>query len=208
MNLIRCTLISDGSSDRALLPILTWLFNQHFPDVAVDPNWVDFGSLRYPPKSLAARIQTGVDLYPCEVLFIHRDAEAQPAQERRNEINRAMTIAAQQMQLPRIVCVIPIRMQEAWLLIDEQAIRDAAGNPNGRVALPLPRVDGLESITDPKDKLYELLALASGLTGRRLSKFNPREHTSRVADFIEDFSPLRQLSAFQALEDDIQRLIL
>jgi hypothetical protein len=51
------------------------------------------------------------------------------------------------------------------------------------------------------------LQQASELTGRRLKKFNVYEKIFRIADLITDFSPLRQLSAFQALEADIQQVI-
>jgi hypothetical protein len=37
-----------------------------------------------------------------------------------------------------VVCVVPVRMMEAWLLIDEMAIRRVAGNPNGRIPIELP----------------------------------------------------------------------
>lgn len=103
--------------------------------------------------------------------------------------------------------VIPVRMLEAWLLFDEVAIRKAAGNPGGKCQLNLPNLRRLEEIADPKNELHSVLQQASELTGRRLKKFNVYEKIFRVADLITDFSPLRQLSAFQALETDIQQAI-
>jgi hypothetical protein len=91
-------------------------------------------------------------------------------------------------------------MTEAWLLIDEEALRRAAGNPNGRTPLKLPSITQLENIPNPKDELHRLLKDASELTGRRLRQFNVQERARRLADLIEDFSPLRKLSAFQELE--------
>ena len=38
------------------------------------------------------------------------------------------------------VLVIPIRMMEAWLLFEEQCIRQAAGCPRGKVPLGLPKL--------------------------------------------------------------------
>jgi hypothetical protein len=58
-------------------------------------------------------------------------------------------------------------MQEAWLLFNEGALREAAGNPRGSVALELPRVTSLEGIPNPKETLHHLLREASGLSGRR-----------------------------------------
>jgi len=65
------------------------------------------------------------------------------------------------------VPVVPVRMQEAWLPIDKQALRRAAGNPHSGVSLAMPTIDTLEQIPDPKQVLHDLLLDASRLTGRR-----------------------------------------
>ncbi len=72
------------------------------------------------------------------------------------------------------VPVIPIRMTEAWLLLDEAQIRRVAGAPNDKTALDLPRAGKVESLPDPKALLKTTLARASGLKGRRLEQFNNR----------------------------------
>lgn len=97
-------------------------------------------------------------------------------------------------------------MQEAWLLFDESALRRAAGNPHGRNALRLPPLARLEDLPNPKQDLYDLMREASGLRGkrRRRSPLSAR----RVAEFIEDFSPLRSLPAFSALEEYLARAIV
>ena len=102
-----------------------------------------------------------------------------------------------------VVCVIPVRMTEAWLLIDEAALRRAAGNPNGKQHLNLPSVARLEGLSDPKRVLYGLLRQASGFHGRRLKSLNRKLSGHRVADFIRDFRPLYRLTAFQRLAADV-----
>ena len=97
-------------------------------------------------------------------------------------------------------------MTEAWLLFDEPAIRLAAGNPNGKTPLNVPDLSVIEQIPDPKDVLFEVLREASGLTGRRLKRFNMAECRIRVTDLVSDFSPLRKLSAFKRLERDVSKL--
>lgn len=100
-------------------------------------------------------------------------------------------------------------MTEAWLLIDEQAIRAAADNPNGTERLPIPRPQRLEDLADPKGLLHECLLTASETQGRRRDQFK-RDLPSRVyrvADLIEDFSHLRQLSAFQIFEETARRVL-
>ena len=64
------------------------------------------------------------------------------------------------------ICVIPVRMTEAWLLIDEKAIRIAAGNRNGTEILEIPKLHELESLPDPKKLLYELIISEAVLHGQ------------------------------------------
>ena len=113
-----------------------------------------------------------MDLYPCDLLFVHRDAEGVPHRSRVEEIEIAMQevrAVHEGAGLPPHVVVVPVRMTEAWLLFDEAAIRRAAGNPNGRVSLQLPPGDP-EEIADPKQLLHDLLRTASELGGRRLGR--------------------------------------
>ena len=93
-------------------------------------------------------------------------------------------------------------MQEAWLLIDQSALRKAAGNPLGRRPLQVPDPKTLEDLPNPKQTLHELLRQASELHGRRLRRFNRdvRARVYRVAQEIGDFGPLRGLTAFRRLE--------
>ncbi len=143
--------------------------------------------------------------HPCDVLFVHRDAEKEPKERRLKEIRAAAGTAG----FPPFVPVVPVRMTEAWLLIDETAIRQAAGNPNGEAALPLPKVARLESVADPKGVLRTCLIEASEKTGRRLQQFERDlpERIQRVAELISDFSPLRQLPAFQDFEQEARRVV-
>jgi hypothetical protein len=98
-------------------------------------------------------------------------------------------------------------MTEAWLLIDETAIRTAARNPNGKIKLGIPAIKKLENLPDPKDVLHELLRQASEAQGRDLKKFRVHAMVHRLAELIEDYSSLRQLSAFQQFESDLSNLL-
>ena len=71
----------------------------------------------------------------------------------------------------------------------------------------LPSVNRLENLPDPKAELHERLKQASNLRGRRLKRFPVNQRARRVAEFINDFSPLRALSAFTALEKDVRQII-
>lgn len=203
MDEIHYTLISDGPSDRALIPILTWALREKGDVNRIQAEWADLGRLPKPPKGLSERILYAMDLFPCDLLFVHRDAELQNPERRYEEIHSAVRKAALQgFQTPE-VCVVPVQMTEAWLLFDENAIRLAAGNPNGKTPLNLPKLSDVEQVSDPKNILFQVLREASGLTGRHLKKFNPGQSRFRIAELIADFSPLRALSAFQQLEEMI-----
>jgi hypothetical protein len=203
MDEVRYTLISDGPSDRALIPILTWVLREKGDVTRVQAEWADLGRLPRPPKSLSDRILLAIDLFPCDLLFVHRDAERQEPKRRYEEIHSAIREASSQGFRTPAVCVVPVQMTEAWLLFDEVAIRLAAGNPNGKNPLNLPEISEIEQISDPKDILFQVLREASGLTARRLKKFNLSGARIRITEVIVDFSPLRGLRAFQELEKRI-----
>jgi len=207
MDALRYTLLSDGSADQALMPILTWLLREQGVYGAIQAEWADLRHLPKPPHALSDRIGRSLELYPCDVLFVHRDAEGEPLIIRTEEIHSALTTVTQPAQLPPTVCVVPVRMQEAWLLFNETAIRCAAGNPNGRMPLVLPPLQTLAQLPNAKDVLYDALREASGLTGRRRKKFPVHIRVRRVAEFINDFSPLRTLCAFRKLETDVRQVV-
>jgi len=206
MKELRYTLVSDGSSDRALMPVLDWLLQQQI-DFPIQGEWADLRRLRNPPSKPSERIRLSLDLYPCDLLFIHRDAEREPLAVRVEEIRQAWGKVGEEPQKRGLICVVPVRMLEAWLLISEKALRIAAGNPNGQIFLNMPQVRELENLSSPKKTLYELLRQASGLTGRRQERFLAPSKVHRVAEFIEDFSLLRTLHAFALLEKEVENFI-
>jgi hypothetical protein len=204
---LRYTLLSDGTSDKALIPILTWLLRFLGVESAIQSEWADLWRLPVKPRSTEERIVKSVELYPCDLLFVHRDAEGETLEERVNQIRAAVEEACHQIDVPPVISVVPVRMQEAWLLFDEAAIRRAAGNPNGQSALRMPELRRIEDLADPKAELHNLLRIASGLSGRRLRKLNVRKFAIQVTGYIEDFSPLRSLSAFQYLETQLRERV-
>ncbi|WP_140853529.1 hypothetical protein [Myxococcus xanthus] len=175
--------------------MIRWLVGQLTP-MPVELRWADLRGLPRPPKTLETRIAAAVALYPCELLFVHRDAERDPPEWRVNEI-----LTANGTNLPH-VCVVPVRMQEAWLLHDEASLRQAAGRPNSREPLGLPSLGRIENLNNPKEVLHNALLVASGRTGRRVKQFNAAIAAHRLATLVNDWAPLRHLPAFQRLEAD------
>lgn len=197
-------MLCDGSSDQCLIPILDWLLQQSVRSMLLSrTRWADFGFRRKPTQNLEERICLAMEYNPSDLLFIHRDAEAQGPDIRRQEILNAVQ---QLEQRPTAVCVIPVRMTEAWLLLDEVAIRTAAGNPKGRLPLNLPSSAAIERVADPKEVLFQALRIASEQTGRRLRNLRVDERRHRVAELM-DYALLHDLPAFQSLEDEIKETL-
>ena len=197
---VRATLVTDGSSDVVLVRILEWLVSQLTPQ-EIEVRWADLRFVRKRPQGLSERLAVAIELYPCRVLFVHRDAEGQNPELRYTEIQ-----AANQTVCPH-VCVVPVRMQEAWLLHDEVALRQAADRPSGTEALNLPAAARWERLADPKAVLHAALRTANGATGRRARSFRPGRAAHRLAELVTDWSALRALTAFQRLETDTRNAL-
>jgi len=183
------------------MPIIEWLLGQHYQNCIYASSWADLGRLARPPKVLPERIKIALDLYPCDLLFIHRDAEREGYDVRHAEILNAL----EGIQSPPVVCVIPVRMIEAWCLIDIVAIRKASGNPNGNNALDIPRIEKLEQLPNPKLIIKSLIESASGLNSTRIRKLKIQKCIFLVSKYIDNFDQLRQLNSFKKFEEEFKR---
>jgi hypothetical protein len=174
--------------------------------MASEQNFADFRGFSNPPKTLAEKVKQAKIYFPYDLIFVHRDAENNKNETiniRKNEIKEAIG----EVEYEKSVCVVPVKMMETWLLINEMSIKKAAGNRNYKENLKLPTLKKLDEEKYPKNLLHKLLKEASGLKGRRLSTFNPDFAVHLVAEYIEDYSPLRQLAAFNAFEQDFKQKI-
>jgi hypothetical protein len=207
MDSISFSLLSDGTSDRMLIRVIEWALRKELHDTPIQSEWADLRRFPQKPKSLAERIKAASILYPSDILFIHRDAERESHEARRIEIQEAVDSLGSSITF---AAVIPIRMSEAWLLIDERAIRMASNNPNGSMVLDLPKLSSIESIADPKESLHKLLFIASDVRGSRRKK-NFKADISRyvqaVAENISDYSLLERLSAFQFFQNELKSIL-
>jgi hypothetical protein len=194
--MIRSTLVAEGSSDRVLCRILDWVLEQNSTSPFRPCAFADF-SVGGKPATTAGRVRLGLERYPCDIIFVHRDADKQNPELRYREILEAIPVGQAH------VCVVPVRMQEAWLLLDEAKLRVAAGCPRGRKALAIPELKRVEQLADPKALLHSLLREASETTGRDARKFSPERAAIRLAELLDDdWHRLRELSAFRRLEAD------
>lgn len=143
-----------------------------------------------------------------DVLFVHRDANSAGIEERSREIAEAARNT--ELAVDR-VNVIPVRTTEAWVLLDEAAIRRVAGNPRGRQPLDLPRPSRVGHAADPKGILESALVAASGCQGHRLRKFRKkfRQHRRILLEQLPVGGALEEVPAWtqlrQAVSDFVSR---
>lgn len=141
-----------------------------------------------------------------DLVVIHRDSDGGPPDDRRREIAEA--VAAVSPGLAHVPA-IPVRMLEAWLLLNEAAIREVAGNPNGKVALKLPKPARVESAADPKALLKQAIATASEDRGRSLQKLQARfpENRARLLQMLDREGPVKQLTSWQSFTHDLREAL-
>ncbi len=203
--IVKFWLLPEGSSDRGLVPHLEALCLEGGADEAIGLA-PDLG--RLPAKigksvreQIQAALRYGTDL---NLLFVHRDADSTDPMLRRQMIESQ----AQDCSIP-CVPVIPVQELEAWLLLDEAAIRSVAGNPRGRSELQIPALRVIESTREPKEILKAAILRAADQTGRQAERIKKRfdEHREALLQRLEREGPVRQLPSFQRLLADIQQAI-
>lgn len=199
MKRVTATLVTDGSSDKLLVPLIELLLSAH-TDLAYQVVCAE--GLPRLSSGLSARIDSALELFPCDFLFVHRDDEGVGAAVRQQEIESNW---ASSRQTATLICVIPVRMTEAWLITNEMPIRAAVGNPNGDDPLKLPTAKNIESVPNPKAILFEALKAATGKNGTRKRRFIPDHFRHRVSELTDDLAPLRKLRSFKHLEAQIQQ---
>jgi hypothetical protein len=205
---IHFVLIGEGSSDHGLIPHLQKLCIDAGAD-EVSGTSPDFRRLPDPTgASVQSKIRATLALEPnANLFFIHRDSDSRDPEPRYLEISSAIRVT---FCATSYVAVVPIQETEAWLLLDEQAIRQVAQKPRGRVTLQLPRANRIESLAQPKEHLKRSLAVASELTGRRLARFerNFDIHRTLLLERLSLAGELEQLNSWVRLRNDVRTAIL
>ena len=135
------------------------------------------------------------------LLFVHRDSDRDGPDARYGEISRAIEEATSSEPW---IGIVPVRMTEAWLLLDEVAIRDVVGNPNGRAQLNLPSPVEAERMADPKTTLQSFLLTAGDVQGRRRRKLEQRfpRIRNQLLENLPVGGPLEQLPSWVRFRDD------
>lgn len=204
---IHFVLIAEGSSDDSLIPHLENLCIEAGADevtgTAPDLRRLPGGGGR----SVGEKVVAVLALEPgANLVVIHRDADSPDPEPRYSEIKRAVHDCSVSAEW---VAVVPIQETEAWLLLDEAAIRQVVGRPRGRVDLKLPKPSAVEGLPDPKEKLRQCLLIASEAKGRRAERVKrdfPR-YRRLLLQRLRVGGPLMRLSAWTRLRSDLQAAV-
>ena len=204
---VRFLLVAEGPSDLGLREHLEGLLisvgvgtaSGVAPDVRSLPHRVG--------HDVASKLRVGLELEPMvDLVFIHRDSDQSDASRRRSEIQDAVrAVGDTRVWVP----VVPVQETEAWLLLDEAAIRRVAGNPSGRNPLSLPRPASLEQVGRPKELLQAAIRDASEASGHRLKKVVARFEAQRRR-LLEELTPggaLEEVPAWRRLRDDTREAV-
>lgn len=199
---VRFVLICEGSSDSALVSHLEAICVEHGAEEAsgIAPEWERLG------EKVSKRVEDRLAWIPvlepdANLIFVHRDSDSRESAHRHAEI--ATAAEASGIHVP-VVAVVPVQETEAWLLLDESAIRDVAGNPYGKEPLGLPTSASVERIANPKERLAQALITASERSGRKLEKFKKDfpKHRFLLLQRLDRTGPVSDVLAWQKMLED------
>jgi hypothetical protein len=197
--------ICEGTSDLPLAELVESLFLDQGTQVYLSRP--DLSLLGRVAKDVASQVSAGLTLLggSVDVIVVHRDADNAGLPARRDEIHGAIRSLAIDSS---IVPLIPMRMTEAWLLLDETAIRQVAGNPRGRTDLCLPKVHEVESVADPKHILQQCILKASETTGRRREVVYKRfgQHRRQLLERLDPTGSVTRLSSWNSMIANVRHV--
>lgn len=192
-------LLREGASDDGLVPHLSSLLIEAGAQVVIGSARPYRGTVE---EKVSALLAEGAHV---DCVFVHRDADRAGAEERYAEIRSGVEAAGEVSH----VGVVPIQELEAWLMVDEAAIRNVVGRPKGEDPLGLPPLRTVESLANPKERLQQALLAAAEDTGRRRDRTKRQFslHRSLLLQRLRIDGPVRELSAWKQLESDVADLV-
>ena len=196
---IRFLLVCEGSSDTSLV--------DHIERLLVDCGASEAsGTASCFGRKVGDKIRTGLQYYgEADLLVVHRDANSAGAAARYDEIANEVGFSGYRGQW---VGIVPVRAMEAWLLVDEDAIRRVAGRPNGTESLDLPKPQRVEAIGDPKEVLRQALFSAAAPKGKRRRKKVAAEFSElrrQIAERLPIGGALEKVPSWERFRADVKK---
>lgn len=199
MRELNAFLAAEGPTDHCFLPtvieraLIEIVRDHHIAVAQVQSLWVTVkeGMSKHQAVCRAAQqAASGMSL-----LFYHYDGSANPDREAAKYWDPLRKIWPDQGPARRpLVRVVPVREMESWALADQEALRVVARRGwDGADVFEMHKLPNVESLTDPKRTLNELLSTGRG---RRRSNRRPEDVLPRIAELLS-LTALRRLPSFR-----------
>jgi hypothetical protein len=203
-------LLTEGTTDSRFL---TSLVRRTFEHIAFEC-WGDVEILdivvlndkkdKFADEVLAASI-VGLREHGITVLCVHTDADSEADETVYNHKIGPAKMALMDSTQPRctnLVPVVPVQMQEAWLLADLALLKKQIGTDKDDADLGLDKHP--EKMPDPKRVIEEAIRIARQELTKR------RRHDLRIGDLYQPIGQsisltcLQELSSFRKFEDHVR----
>jgi len=164
------------------------------------------------PSSRAERIlRAAQQASGYHALIVHADADHPTAYQAMKEriqpgFERVLTERDKNEVCRQLVPIIPIRMTEAWMLADIEALQEVIGTDLDAERLGISKKRNIESDTDPKQTIKEAVRNAE-------ANSSPRRRRIKLASLYEPLAGrirlerLQSLSAYRQFADDLTKTL-
>lgn len=134
------------------------------------------------------------------VLFIHADADSDEQRALAERVQPARALLEAEWGAYS-VAVVPVRMTEAWVLADLQAVRSAFGTTRSDQELGLSEASlhGADNLTNPKATLEAAFRASRGK--RKATSVSP--YLGLIGE-TSSFDQLRRLAAYRRMEAELR----
>ena len=192
--------LSEGTSDQSIIPLINKIILNNY-NVTINTIIPNFNSVRPRPSGLTLKIKAVQKLYESiDFLVIHRDADSVGRDHRMNEIKSAIASVSPSFDF---VAMIPVRMTEAWLLVDQAAIIHAMERPTYNKKIIFPPIKKIEKLAYPKNLLLQIVQEIADLPKRRKNELNFPRIRKNIGEHISNYTILKILPAFALFEADL-----
>ncbi len=221
MNQLVLALYVEGPSDKRFLPIIIQrtceeiLAQRGRASVEVlEPLVLNQNKYRQFSTREECIVQAARDAAGCHALIVHADADDSTTERALTErfqpgydlVQRLKTQSNEQM-CEHLLAIIPVRMIEAWLLADAQALSQVIGTKLDAVSLGLPtKAKSVESDPNPKQTLKQAAqkAIANRTRGRQINIGTIFEPMARQISLER----LKEVSSYQRFVEDLTQTLI
>ncbi len=206
----------EGRSDERFLPIIVQrtveriLMNHSQSDIDVLPPLV-----LEPPRDTKERAErilvVARQARGYHILIIHADADhPTPEKARHERIQPGFELVRQTKDgvCNHLVAIIPVRMIEAWMLADGQALQKVIGTDLDAESLGIPKQpQQVEAIIQPKQTLVQAIQNGFARRSRRSRQPNLGSLYEPLAQLI-NLDILQKVPAYQQFIDDLTTTLI